>query len=170
MKEMVLNLGKKEKLISFFFLLMIILPAVFRLIRPGFFSMYDDMQVIRLKEMDICVKDGQIPCRWVPDLGYGYGYPLFQYYAPLPYSVMEIFHLGGFSLIGSVKIGFILSVFLSAMFFFPLARRFFSEEASLISTALYIYLPIRLTDLYIKGAMGELWGLAILPLFFWRLD
>ena len=78
--------------------------------RPGFFSMYDDMQVIRLQQMDKCVKDGQIPCRWAPDLGYGYGYPLYQYYAPLPYYVMETFHLLGFSLINSVKIGFILTI------------------------------------------------------------
>jgi hypothetical protein len=164
------SLIKKETVLGLITVIVIITPSVYKLLRPGFFSMYDDMQVIRLQQMDLCVRDGQIPCRWVPDLGYGYGYPLYQYYAPLPYYVMEAFHLFGFTFIDSVKIGFILSVLLSAFFFFKLARRFFSFEVSLASTALYIYLPARMNDLYVRGAMGELWGLAILPLFFLELD
>jgi hypothetical protein len=151
-------------------LILITIPAVHRLIRPGFFSMYDDMQVIRLQQMDVCIKDGQIPCRWVPDLGYGYGYPLYQYYAPLPYYVMEAFHLLGFSFITSVKIGFILSVICSAFFFFLFVNRLFSLPSSLVATSLYIYSPIRAGDLYVRGAMGELWGIAILPLVFWGIE
>lgn len=141
----------------------ICLPAVFPLFRSGFFTMYDDMQVIRLDQMDKCIKDGQIPCRWVPDLGYGYGYPLFQYYSPLPYYVMEIFRIAGISLIASVKIGFVLSVFFSSLFFLFLAKRYFSPLASIVSTLLYVYAPFRAADLYVRGAMGELWGMAMLP-------
>ena len=54
------------------------------LVAPSF-KHHDDVSIIRLYEMDRCFKDGQIPCRWVPDLGNLYGYPLFNYYAPLPY-------------------------------------------------------------------------------------
>ena len=132
--------------------------------------MYDDMQVIRLQQMDMCIKDGQIPCRWVPDLGYGYGYPLFQYYAPLPYYTMEAFHLVGFSHIDSVKIGFGLSVFLSATFMYFLSRQFFSKTPSLFAATLYVYLPFRAADLYVRGGMGQLWGMAALPLFLLGLE
>jgi hypothetical protein len=144
--------------------LLISLPAVFRLIRPGFYFMYDDMQVIRLQQMDKCIKDGQIPCRWVPDLGYGYGYPLYEYYSPLPYYFMEIFHLSGLEYIDSVKLGFILSVFFSALFIYLLAKRFFSETATLAVTFLYVLAPFRATGLFVRGAMGEAWGMAALPL------
>lgn len=146
------------------------LPAILRLLRPGFFPMYDDMQVIRLEQLDKCIKDGQIPCRWVPDLGYGFGYPLFDYYAPLPYYFMEAFHLIGFSFIDSVKIGFIGSIYYSALFFFLLAKVFFKNSTSLIITFLYIMIPFRAADVYVRGAMGEAWGLAMLPAYIWSFE
>jgi len=138
--------------------------------KSGFFFMYDDMQVIRLQQMDLCVKDGQIPCRWVPDLGYGYGYPLYQYYAPLPYYVMEGVHLFDVSYIDSVKTGFVLSIVLSAVFFFLFVRHLFSLQTSLAATLLYVYSPIRAADLYVRGAMGELWGLFAIPFVFWGIE
>ena len=45
------------------------------LLMPGYFPMHDDLQMMRQLEMDKCFRDGQIPCRWVPDMGYGYGFP-----------------------------------------------------------------------------------------------
>ena len=73
---------------SFFWpvlLLVLIIPTFSFLIKPGlYWNMHDDMQLVRQLEMDKCLKDGQIPCRWTPDLGYGYGYPLFNFYPPLP--------------------------------------------------------------------------------------
>jgi len=157
--------GHKNEKLPLLLVLLISLIAVINLIKPGFYSMYDDMQVIRLQQMDMCIKDGQVPCRWVPDLGYGYGYPLFQYYAPLPYYTMEAFHLVGFSYIDSVKIGFGLSVFLSAIFMYFLSRQFFNKISSLFATTLYVLLPFRAADLYVRGGMGQLWGMVALPLF-----
>src|SRR3990170_8274901 len=55
------------------------------LISNGFFPMHDDTQPARLYEMAQALKDGQFPVRWVKDLGYGYGYPIFNFYGPLPY-------------------------------------------------------------------------------------
>jgi len=149
---------------------LISLPAVFRLLRPGFFPMYDDMQVIRVEQMHKCIEDGQIPCRWVPDLGYGYGYPLFDYYAPLPYYFMEVIHLIGFSFIDCVKIGFIASVFLSAFFFFLLARRFFGVYGSLLTSFVWTMVPFRAADIFVRGAMGEAWGMALLPAYLWGFE
>jgi len=72
----------RTKLVFLLFLVLII-PSFSKLIRPGYFPMHDDLQAIRLLQMDKCIKDGQIPCRWVPDMGYGYGYPQFNYYKSL---------------------------------------------------------------------------------------
>src|SRR3990172_476902 len=128
------------------------------------------MQVIRASEMDTCIKDGQIPCRWVSNLGYGYGYPLFEYYAPLPYYIMEGVHLLGFSFIASVKAGFVLSVILSGLFFYLFARSFLSRSAALFGTILYLYAPFKAGDLFVRGAMGELWGFVALPLVLWAFE
>src|SRR4051812_19673057 len=54
---------------------------------PGYFTHHDDLQVMRIFEMRKCIEDLQIPCRWVPDMGYGNGFPLFNYYGNLPYYI-----------------------------------------------------------------------------------
>ena len=47
------------------------------LMKTGYFSHQDDLQVMRIFEMRKCFSDFQIPCRWVPDMGWGNGFPLF---------------------------------------------------------------------------------------------
>src|SRR5574337_739444 len=81
-----------------------------QLLRPGYYTMHDDLQVMRLYEMDRCFKDGQLPCRFAPDMGQNYGQPLFNYYSAFPYYLGELIHLTGFSFIDTVKLLFLLSL------------------------------------------------------------
>ena len=135
--------------------------------RPGFYVHHDDVQVIRLYEMDKCIKDLQIPCRWVPDLGGEYGYPLFNYYAPLPYYFGEVFNLISGNLLFSVKMMLIASLIGSYIFMYLLAREFWGEKGGVLSALFYVYVPYHAADLYVRGAMGELWSLMLFPLIFW---
>jgi len=131
--------------------------------------MHDDMQAMRVLQMDKCIKDGQIPCRWVPDMGYGYGYPQFIYYSPLPYYIMECFHLGGLPIIDSVKAGIILGFLLSGFAMFLLGRSLWGEVGGLVSSIFYLYAPYRASDIYTRGAIGEFWALVFLPFIFWAI-
>jgi len=117
--------------------------------------------------MDKCIKDGQIPCRWVPDMGYGYGYPQFNFYAPFPYYSMEIFHLLGLGFLDSIKVVFALSVLVSTFGMFLLGKSLWGNTGGLISALLYAYAPYRAVDMYVRGAVGEFWALAFLPLILW---
>ena len=149
------------------FLLLIIILTFFSwrvLIKPGYPSMHDDMQMMRIFELDKCVKDAQIPCRWVPDLGYSYGYPLFNYYPPLPYYLGEVFYLLGFSLINSVKILFGLGFILSGIFMYLLAREFWGDLGGFLAGIFYVYAPYHAVDVYVRGAMAEHWALVWFPL------
>jgi hypothetical protein len=133
--------------------------------------MHDDIQTMRLYEMDKCIKDLQLPCRWVPDMGYGYGYPQFNYYAPLPYYVMEVFHLFGISIISSVKIGFGLSLLLGVIGMYLLGNSIWkSRYAGLLSALFYTYFPYHAVDIYVRGAMGEAWALSAMPFIFLALN
>src|SRR3989338_11612324 len=95
------------------------------LFTPGYFNMHDDLQVMRTLEMEKCFKDFQVPCRWVPDMGYGFGFPLFNFYPPLPYLYGMVFRLLAFPFTATVKLTFASAFLLSgvAMYFF--ARKFF---------------------------------------------
>ena len=150
-----------------FFLSAVILLTFFSyrsLLFRGYFPMHDDLQAMRLLQLDKCVKDGQIPCRWVPDMGYGYGYPQFNFYAPLPYYVMEIFHLSGFGFLDSVKAGFITSFVAAALAMYLLARTFWGPLGGVVSALFYTFGTYRAAEVYSRGAAGEGWSFIFFPL------
>jgi len=126
--------------------------------------MHDDMQAIRVSEMVKCIKDFQIPCRWVPSMGYAYGYPQFNYYGPFSYYVMSAANLLGLGIFDSVKLGFILSLILGNLAMFLLGNRLWGRWGGLLSTLIYAYAPYRASDLYSRGAMGESWAFVFIPL------
>lgn len=148
-------------------LFLLILPTFISLMRPGFFSMHDDLQAFRLQQMDKCFQDFQIPCRWIPDAGYQYGYPQFNYYPPSVYYLGEAFHLIGFQFIDVVKILFILGFLLSAITCFVLLRSLFGNWPAFVGTILYTYHPYRAVDVYVRGALSEFWAFVFFPLIFW---
>jgi len=154
------------------YLLVIVLtiPTFTSLLRPGFFPMHDDLQAMRVYQMELCLRDGQFPCRWVPDMGYQYGYPQFTYYGPLPYYVMTagrlLLHL---PLFDAVKLGFILPLILGNLSMFLLAASLFGPLGGLLSALAYAYAPYRASDLFSRGAMGETWAFVFLPLILYAV-
>ncbi len=152
---------------DFFWLLLLILPAISWLMQPGYFTMHDDLQSMRQYQLDKCFKDYQIPCRWVPDMGYGYGYPLFNYYPPLPYLIGQPFRLLNLQYIDIVKLVGILGFGICAINMYLLGKEFWGRTGGLISAAFYTYAPYHSVDFYVRGAMNEFWAMAFYPLIFW---
>jgi hypothetical protein len=148
-------------------LLIIILPAFSQLLRPGYFTMHDDLQAARQLEMNKCIVDGQFPCRWVPDMGYGFGYPLFNYYPPLPYLLGAPFHYLGFQDIDIVKIVGILGFLVCAFFMYLLGREFWGRGGGLLASVIYTYAPYHSVDFFVRGAMNEFWAMAFFPAIFY---
>ncbi|MBI2018501.1 hypothetical protein HYS96_02230 [Candidatus Daviesbacteria bacterium] len=156
------------------------IPTFYQLIRPGFFFMQDDLQAMRVHQMFRCLQDFQIPCRWVPDMGYQYGYPQFLYYPPSVYYLGALIHLFAVQIIDSVKILFIFGYILSTLFMFIFLKAFFdgeSKEKRFVSTTLpaflgamlYTYIPYKALEVYVRGALNEFWSLVFFPLIFWAI-
>lgn len=137
--------------------------------RHGFFFMQDDLQAFRIYEMDKCFDDLQIPCRWVPDAGYGYGYPQFSYYPPSVYYVGAILHRIGFQYIDAVKILFIAGYILSAIGMYLLISELLSSWPGYVASVIYTYVPYKAVEVYVRGAMSEFWSLTFFPLIFWAI-
>jgi hypothetical protein len=108
----------------------------------------------------------QFPVRWVADLGYGYGYPVFNFYNPLPYYFGGFINLFGFSSIGATKLMFIFAILLSGLTMYFLAREFFGKTGGIISGLFYLYAPYHAVQIYVRGAVAELWAYAFMPLLF----
>lgn len=148
-------------------LLLFSLPSFYSLIRPGFYTMQDDLQAFRLQQMDICFQDGQFPCRWVPDMGFKYGYPNFNYYSPSVFYLGEIFHVMGMQFIDVIKLLFVLALLLSVLTMFLFLRSMFGVTPAFIGSLLYLYSPFRATEIYVRGSLNEAWALVFFPLIFW---
>lgn len=154
------------KYIAFYILILffVSLLATRRLPFINYFNSHDNTTPSRQLQMHKCFLDLQFPCRWVPDFGNGYGYPLFNYYPPLPYLVGEPFMLAGLSQYNAVKISFFLSLFLSGVAMSFLGSKFFNNLSGLISGVLYIWAPYRAVDIYVRGALNESWSFVFIPL------
>ena len=133
----------------------------------GYFNMHDDLQMMRQLQMEKCLFDLQIPCRWVPDMGFGFGYPLFNFYPPLPYIVGELFRLLGLSFVGTAKALFVTAFFVSGITMYYLAKEFFGRFGGVISAIFYIWAPYHSVDIFVRGAMNESWALIWFPAILW---
>lgn len=131
---------------------------------PGFFPMHDNTQPSRIFEMSKEIKEGQFPVRIVKDLGYGYGYPLFNFYSPLPYYAGSVFFLSGSNILFATKSMFILGIVLSSIFMFFLANKIAGPIAGMAAALLYVYAPYHAVNIYVRGAVAEYYAYAFLPL------
>ncbi len=136
------------------------------LFQKGYFNMHDDLQIMRQLEMEKCFADGQIPCRWVPDMGYKYGFPLFNFYPPLPYLTGQVIRQFGFAFTDTAKILFAISIISSGLTMYFLAQEFFKRLGGVLSAIFYIWAPYHAVDVYVRGAMNESWALIFFPLIF----
>ncbi len=151
------------------FIILLTVPAVWQIITPGFFPMHDDVQAARVQQMFVALKSGQLPVRWVPDLGYGYGYPIFNFYNPLPYYFGAGFMFLGLDVLTATKLMFVFPVFLSGAAMFIFSKLFLPDLVSLLAGVLYIYAPYHAVQIYVRGAVAEYWAYAILPLVFYAV-
>lgn len=147
-------------------LTLIIFVVSWPLLLPGYFTHQDDLQIMRIYEMRKCFADFQIPCRWVPDMGWGNGYPLFNYYSAFPYYAGGLlsFFLG---YIWAAKTLFFLSIIISGVSMYLLCKELFGKVSAVCAATLYLLAPYKALDLYVRGALAESVALALIPLVFY---
>lgn len=145
-------------------ILILSLAAVRPLMSAGFFPMHDDVQVARVVAMSRALRDGQFPVRWVSDLGYGYGYPLFNFYGPLPYYVGGGLAAATGDALLATKIMMAGGMVLAAFAMFAFTSKLLPFWGAVALSVLYMYAPYHGVQLYVRGAVGEVWAYGFLPL------
>jgi len=74
------------------------------------------LHLYRLVQLDNLIQNGIFYSRWAPDLVFGFGYPLFNYYAPAAYYLGEFLHIMGLGLVGGFLATYILAFIGVAVF------------------------------------------------------
>ncbi len=150
-------------------LVVLVVASSWSLLTPQFFRVHDYTHAARISELSRALADGHFPVRWSQNLGYGYGMPLFNYYAPLPYYVGAIFYGLGLDIVLSIKLLFVLASVITAWGAYKLGKDWFGTWGGLILSAALTLAPYRALSLYVRGAVSEAWAIAFLPVILWAL-
>jgi hypothetical protein len=160
-----------KKVLPLFGIVLLSVPLILPYFRQGYFPTHDgEWAVVRAVEMFREVRDMQFPPRYSGTLNFTYGYPLFNFAYPFPYYLTIILHAIGFSFLGSVKFLFAISIPLSAVSMYLLTAKIWKNSlAGIIASILYIYVPYRMIDLYVRGSIGESISFVLYPLIAYLL-
>jgi len=151
-----------------FFIIIVLLGFTFSpLFVSGWFPVHDDEQIGRLFELNKDVITGQLPPRLAQDLGFGFDYPLFNFYPSFVYYVAELFHLIGFPYITSTKLMIGLGFILAGIFMYLFARDYVGRIGGIVAAVAYSYTPYHSEDVYVRGALPEFWSFVFIPALFW---
>ena len=140
--------------------------TILPLFNNGFFVFHDNTQVVRVFEMNNALNQGLFPVRFVENLGYGYGYPIFNFYAPLAYYIGAGIMSLGFDPLSATKAMIGFGMMLSAATMYFLLKKFYGIPAAIVGSVAYAFFPYHALNLYVRGAIGELYAYAFLPIVF----
>lgn len=146
-----------------FLIWVVVLIILYPVLRPGFFSFHDETHMVDVYEMIRSLQLGGFPPRFAPDFNFNLGHPYFNFYYHLPFYITTIFYYLTNSMTESYKLMLGLAVILSASGFYLFLRNHFSKTASVFGSLVYLLSPYFAVDLYVRGAPGEMYVLALFP-------
>lgn len=158
-------------------LLLVILLCLFTLIpllrNPGLPNGADVLyHTYRAGEMARSWEHGVLFPRWAEGLYYGYGSPLFHYYASLTYTLTSLMmRFGGIAALDALRAIIVLCAVGGAVGMALFSRRFSGRLGGIIAALVYVYSPYLLyTEPYARGVYPEMLALALFPWILWRFE
>ncbi len=146
-------------------------PAYKALLHPGVLTGHDtEGHIIRLVDFHNALSDGAFPVRWAKRINFGFGSPFFNFNYPGIYFLTDILVRLGLGFVDSLKMIFLLSFPLSAFFSFLWFREKFSWSASIVGGLFYSFVPYHFLNVYVRGNLGEVITLTVMPLVFFAME
>jgi len=150
--------------------ILLALPAALNLVQRGVISGFDlPYHAVTFAQFRECLRDGQWLARWCPDLGGGFGYPVFLFYPPLAYWLALPFAIAGASDAAAVQAAMGVAILAAAAAMYLMASARWGWRAGVLAATAYTYAPYHLVTAYVKGALAELVSFVWLPLIVWAL-
>ena len=121
--------------------------------------------VSRIAQYAEAIQQGQLLPAIYPleNGGYGYGSPLF--YCDVFLFIPAVLHNIGMALVDTYKLTIFFASLLAGITMYMLASKF-TERSSirLLAVAAYLFSNYHITDIYVRGALGEIFALIGIPL------
>ncbi len=138
--------------------------------RPGLPLGTDaELHIFRTAELSHLLQGGAVYPRWAPDFYFGYGYPIFNYYAPFTYYLgSALMILPGVDAVLAVKLVFCLGLLSSGLGTYLLGKRLWGPRPGIVAAAAYLYAPyIQYIDPHARGVLAESFSFALFPWVLW---
>ncbi|MFW6182264.1 MAG: hypothetical protein ACOC8X_00595 [Chloroflexota bacterium] len=131
-----------------------------------------ELHVFRLAELSRLVRGGELYPRWAPNFYFGYGYPIFNYYAPLAYYLGLPFELlPRVDAVAAVRAIFVLAPVAGAVGLYGFVRDQWSRPAAYVASAAFVYAPyVQYVDPHARGDLAEALSLGLFPLALWAVS
>lgn len=160
--------GKRKIYIS---LLLIIAFASYPVFSYFLYNTHDiSFHLLRIQGLKEGLLSGQFPVRIQPNWLNGYGYGVSVFYGALFLYVPAFLTLIGFQIQTAYKVYILLVNTATCLIAYYCFRKVFADDkAGVLASLLYTLAPYRLTNLYIRAAVGEYTAMVFLPLIFYGL-
>ena len=157
----------RKLLIDIAIVLALTILLMFPYLTKSFLAIEHDtfFHVSRIEQYAKALQHGQILPAIYPyeNGGFGYGSPLF--YSDIFLLLPAILHNLGLVLVDSYKLTVFLASFFSGITMYMLASKFTSKSSiRLLAAAAYLFSNYHITDIYVRGALGEVFALLGIPL------
>lgn len=149
----------------FLLVVLLILPALQPLWQAGLQQTDDGAHhVFRLFSLDRALRAGHIGARWQAEEGFGYGFPVLNFYAPFSYYFGLLFNRLGAGFASSFEWTLAAGLILSAVAMYRFARELLGRWGGALAAVAYAWAPYHLADAWMRGALAEHLAFIWLPL------
>jgi hypothetical protein len=125
------------------------------------------VHILRAGEWMRSWQEGVLIPRWSPNLGRGYGLPIYVFAPPLPYLWTAFYTQFGLSVELAYKAMLFTAVLVGGFGAYRLSRSLLGRMAGAVGLAAFVYAPIFLRELLIQGNAPQLWAWACAPWAAW---
>ncbi|MFQ5398062.1 MAG: hypothetical protein ACE5E7_00535 [Anaerolineae bacterium] len=123
------------------------------------------LHVYRIPFINNLWRQGVLYSRWLPDLVFGYGSPLLNFYPPLSiYALTLGYWLAGANAPAALNLVFALSLATAVTGMFYLGRALYGVTGGLVTAIAYGFSPYLLYQVYNRGSLSNALALAFFPL------
>lgn len=93
--------------------------------------------------------------RWIDNFSVGWGYPIFHYTGPLPYTLGALLLNVGFEPVSALNLSWFLAYAGAGVAMFWAMRPIFGNWGALLSSTCYLLAPYHLVDTYVRTNLVE---------------
>jgi hypothetical protein len=145
--------------------------AVLPFFGRGFIPTHDgELHFIRFAEFFRMLQAGYLFPRWAPTINSGYGLPVFEFLYPFANYISSMLHVFGMEFVEGFKISSALGYLIAVLFCFLWLKKRFGLFPAVIGTIVSAYVPYWFVELFVRGAIGEVWAIAFVFMALWSIE